>query len=98
MGMKITREEVEKIALLARLKLTEAEVEQYRTQLSEVLTYIEQLKEATVKDVPTTAQVTGLTNVMADDAAAKSGDAKQLLAGAPATEGDSIKVKAVFDE
>ncbi len=96
--MKITREEVEKIAQLARLKLTEAEIAQYQTQLSEVLTYVDQLKEAKVADVPTTAQVTGLTNVMADDAVVDQPDVKKLLSGAPATEGSSIKVKAVFDE
>ena len=95
--MKLSRQEVEKIARLARLSLSEEEIEQYRSQLSEVLTYVEQLKELDVTDVPTTAQVTGQTNVLADDVVQDGGDRKKLLANAPVTDGDSIKVKAVFE-
>ena len=95
--MKLSRQEVEKIARLARLSLSDDEIEQHRSQLSEVLTYVDQLKELDVADVPTTAQVTGQTNVLADDAVAPGGDRKKLLANAPVTDGDSIKVKAVFE-
>jgi aspartyl-tRNA(Asn)/glutamyl-tRNA(Gln) amidotransferase subunit C len=95
--MKLSRQEVEKIARLARLSLSDEEIEQYRSQLSEVLTYVEQLKELDVDDIPTTAQVTGQTNVLADDTVQTGGDRKNLLANAPVTDGDSIKVKAVFE-
>lgn len=95
--MKLSRQEVEKIARLARLSLSDEEIEQYRGQLSEVLTYVEQLKELDVEGVPTTAQVTGLTNVLADDAVQNGDDRKKLLANVPAVDGDSIKVKAVFE-
>lgn len=95
--MKLSRQEVEKIARLARLSLSDAEIEKYRSQLSDVLTYVDQLKELDTSDVPTTAQVTGQTNVLADDAVWNGGDRKKLLANAPAIDGDSIKVKAVFE-
>lgn len=95
--MKLSRQEVEKIARLARLSLSDEGIEQYRGQLSEVLTYVDQLKEVDVADVPTTAQVTGRVNALADDAVRDGGDRKKLLANAPAMDGDSIKVKAVFE-
>lgn len=95
--MKLSRQEVEKIARLARLSLSNEEIEQYQDQLSEVLTYVEQLKEVDVDGVPTTAQVTGQVNALADDVVRGGGDRKKLLANAPATDGDSIKVKAVFE-
>jgi aspartyl-tRNA(Asn)/glutamyl-tRNA(Gln) amidotransferase subunit C len=95
--MKLSRQEVEKIARLARLSLSDEEIEQYRSQLSEVLTYVDQLNELDINDVPTTAQVTGQTNVLADDVVQDGGDRQKLLKNAPATDGDSIKVKAVFE-
>ncbi|MSU76006.1 Asp-tRNA(Asn)/Glu-tRNA(Gln) amidotransferase subunit GatC [Patescibacteria group bacterium] len=94
--MKLTAEEVKKIARLARLKLTDKEIEQYQSQLSEVLTYIKQLDE--VKGTAGATRMTAATNVMSDDEVTNQPRTKELLAGAPLTEGDSIKVKAVFDE
>jgi aspartyl-tRNA(Asn)/glutamyl-tRNA(Gln) amidotransferase subunit C len=96
--MKLSREQVAKIARLARLKLTDEETAQYQEQLSEVLTYIDQLGEVDTSKVPPTAQVTGQTNVMADDVVLNKPRTEELLAGAPAREGTSIKVQAVFGE
>lgn len=96
--MKLSKTEVEKIARLARLKLSDGEIEEYRGQLSDVLGHIAQLDEVDVADVPITTQVTGQTNVLAEDAVRPSMDPKRSLAGAPATEGSQIKVKAVFEE
>lgn len=94
--MKLSAEEVQKIARLARLKLTDDEIAQYQEQLSEVLTYIRQLDEVTEDTAP--GRVVANQNVLADDAVKNAPQAKALLANAPLTEGDSIKVKAVFDE
>ncbi|MEK9159178.1 MAG: Asp-tRNA(Asn)/Glu-tRNA(Gln) amidotransferase subunit GatC [Patescibacteria group bacterium] len=65
--MKLTKEQVEKIAQLARLQLTEEEMERYAGQLTEILNYVDVLKELDTTGVPETSQVTGLTNVTRKD-------------------------------
>lgn len=63
----LTQAEIKKIALLARLKLTEEEVDQYNSQLNSVFDYIKQLQEVNIDGIEPTAQVTGLENVMRED-------------------------------
>ncbi|HLZ14856.1 MAG TPA: Asp-tRNA(Asn)/Glu-tRNA(Gln) amidotransferase subunit GatC, partial [Candidatus Saccharimonadales bacterium] len=63
----LSRDDVLKLARLARLTLTDEEVERYRKELSEILQYVEQLQNADVTGLKPTSQVTGLTNVMRDD-------------------------------
>lgn len=65
--MKLTQEQVEKLALLARLKLTPEEVERYAGQLTDILSYVEMLSEVDTEGVPETHQVTGLSNVVRED-------------------------------
>ncbi|HEX9664340.1 MAG TPA: Asp-tRNA(Asn)/Glu-tRNA(Gln) amidotransferase subunit GatC, partial [Patescibacteria group bacterium] len=65
--MKLTKEQVEYIAKLARIKLTSKEVAKFQDQLSQILNYIEQLGEVDTTDVEPTAQVTGLENVTRED-------------------------------
>lgn len=96
--MQLSKTEVEKIARLARLRLTDEEVERYRGELSAILGYIDQLNEVDTKGVTPTAQVTGLVNRVAVDEVRNQPRTEELLAGVPAREGDSIKVKAVFKE
>ena len=67
--MKLTKEQVQHIARLARLKLTPEEEERYAGQLTEILNYVEVLKELDTKGVPETSQVTGLSNVTREDEA-----------------------------
>ena len=97
--MSITKQEVEHIAHLARLGLTEEEKEKFALQLSSILDYIEQLKEVDTKGIEPTAQVTGLENVYReDDAEEKNKEVRdKLLKQAPSTEDDLIKAKAVFE-
>ena len=97
--MALTKKEVEHIALLARLGLTEAEKEKFALQLSSILNYVEQLKEVDTQGIEPTAQVTGLENVMRKDKI-ESCDKKtrnRLIELAPESEDDLIKTKAVFD-
>ncbi len=95
--MKLTAKEVRRIAALARLQLTDQEVESYRHQLSTVLDYVAQLEQVATESVAPTAQVTGLTTVLADDAVAERHlTTDQLLANAPQRVEDAIKVAAVF--
>jgi aspartyl-tRNA(Asn)/glutamyl-tRNA(Gln) amidotransferase subunit C len=96
---KITRKEVEHVAKLARLGLTEWEIEKYQKDLSQVLEYVEQLNKVDTKNVPETAQVTGLQNVFRDDVVKKSTiSLDELLKNAPAKEGRHLKVKAILKE
>lgn len=94
--MEISREEVEKVARLARLALTDEEAGVYQKQLSSILGYINQLGEVNTKNVPATAQVTGSVNTLADDRASNPKQ-KDLPVDVPVREGTSIKVKGVFD-
>ncbi len=94
---KLTREDVLKLARLARLDLTEAEIEQYRAELSEILQYVEQLQRVDVKGLKPTNQVTGLTNVTRPDEAKEYGYKPQdLLKNVPAVKDHQIKVKRML--
>ena len=70
--MSLTREEVEHIAELAKLGLTEEEKEQFRNQLSAILDYARMLQQLDTDDVSPTAHAMGLHNVMRPDEAAPS--------------------------
>ena len=63
----ITRDEVLKIARLSKFDLTEAEIEMYQKQLSDILGYVEQLNEVDTSNVDPTFQVTGLLGVSRPD-------------------------------
>ena len=96
--MKLSREEVLHIALLARLGLTEAEVDKFREQLSNILENFEALQQIDTTDVPPTAQSIALQNVVSDDEVSPSLPPDQVLANAPKKEGDLFRVRAVLEE
>ncbi|MEO7000474.1 MAG: Asp-tRNA(Asn)/Glu-tRNA(Gln) amidotransferase subunit GatC [Ktedonobacterales bacterium] len=96
--MSIDRETVDHVALLARLALTEKEREQLRDQLSGILEHINLMSEADTSQVPATAHVLPLRNVMAEDQPRPSVDPDLLLENAPSREGDFIRVRAVLDD
>ncbi len=95
--MKLTREEVLHIARLARLGLTEDEIDRMREQLSNILENFEILKQVDTTGVPPTAQSIALQNVMRDDEVAPSLPADEVLANAPRKEGDFFRVRAVLE-
>ena len=97
--MKLKREQIDHIAKLARLELTEAELKKYGSQLSAVLNYVDQLKEVDTTDVEPTAQVIGLENTLRQD---EKGDwdkreSEEALKQAPELESGQIKVKRVLE-
>lgn len=95
---KLSREDVLKLAALSRLKLSEAEVESLRGELSAILDYVEILDSADTAGQSPTYQVTGLRNVMRKDEVIDYGyDAKDLLKNAPATQDQQFKVKRVIN-
>lgn len=92
-----TRDDVLKLARLARLNLSDQEVEEYSRELSAILGYVEQLQSVDVDGLSPTNQVTGLTNVMREDVTNDYGyKIKDLLKSVPATEGGQIKVKRMI--
>jgi len=97
--MKLKREQIDHIAKLARLELTEAELKKYGSQLSDVLNYIDQLKEVDTTDIEPTAQITGLENALREDE--KEGwserETEEALRQAPELESGQIKVKRVLE-
>ncbi len=95
--MKLSREEVLHIARLARLGLTEEDVDKFREQLSNILENFEILQQVDITDVPPTAQSVMLQNVMRDDKVAPSLPPEDILANAPRREGDCFRVRAVLE-
>jgi len=96
--MKFTKEEIQHIADLARLDLSEAEFEKYGNQLSGVLGYIDQLQDVNTDDIEPTAQVTGLENVYRNDEVKVWANDERFsaLKLAPEFEEGQIKVKRVL--
>ncbi len=94
---KLTRDDVLKLAQLARLDLTEEEVEEFRTELTNILQYVEQIQKTDVSGLAPTSQVTGLTNVMRDDEVIDYGvSPTDLLRLAPDTQDNQLKVKRMI--
>lgn len=96
--MTLSREEVKKIAQLARLELTETEIDRYAGELSRILDYVAQLGEVKTEGVEPTAQVTGLLNIMRDDEVrgCETDIRVRLLSSVPQREGDLVKTLPVF--
>jgi aspartyl-tRNA(Asn)/glutamyl-tRNA(Gln) amidotransferase subunit C len=96
--MAITREEVENVALLARLGLTEAEKERLMSQLEVILENMAILNEVDVSQVPASAYVLPVRNVTSPDQPRPSCPPQELLANAPESEDSFLRVPAVLDE
>jgi len=95
---KISKEQVENIAKLARISLTEEEKVKYQTELSSILDWVEKLNEVDTKDVEPIGQITDLKNVLSED---KVEDypvpREEILKNAPMKKDGFIKVKKVLD-
>ena len=94
---KLTREDVLKLARLARLDLTDDEVAEFTDELSEILQYVEQLQSVDASGLKPTNQVTGLTNVMREDEIKNYGyEPAELLKNVPARLDGQIQVKRMI--
>jgi aspartyl-tRNA(Asn)/glutamyl-tRNA(Gln) amidotransferase subunit C len=96
--MSLTREDVEKVSLLARLSLTEEEVAAMTDQLGQVLQYIDQLSELDTESVQPMAHAVEIFNVFADDVAHESLDRESALANAPKRDDECYRVPAVLGD
>ena len=90
--MSLTKDEVIKIAKLARLSLTEAEIEKYSGDLNAILGYVEQLQELDTKNVEPMIGAINHQKLLREDKAVDSGLQKTMLKNAPDTEATAIKV------
>lgn len=94
---KLTREDVLKLARLARLDLSEEEIAEFSGELSAILEYVEQLQSVEVDGLKPTNQVTGLTNVTRPDEVRDYGyQTADLLKNVPAVKDSQIKVKRML--
>lgn len=95
--MKLTKEEVLKLAKLSRLQLTDDEVEKYQEELSAILSYVQQLESVDTEGLDPTYQVTGLTsqdeNATRDDEETEQVVHEELMKNVPSVDGRHIKVK-----
>ncbi len=94
---KFTREDVLKLAKLAKLELSDDEVGSFAVELKEILGYVEQLQDVDIEGLEPTSQVTGLTNITRADEVVDYGVTPQeLLKNVPAVKDGQIKVKRVL--
>jgi aspartyl-tRNA(Asn)/glutamyl-tRNA(Gln) amidotransferase subunit C len=95
--MKISKQEVEHVAKLARLELTDQEKEKLTDQLSNILTYVEKLNELDTKGVEPTAHVLDINNVMRNDEPGVSLTQERALANAPEKAAGHYKVPKIIE-
>jgi aspartyl-tRNA(Asn)/glutamyl-tRNA(Gln) amidotransferase subunit C len=96
--MTISKEQVQKVAALARLKLTEQEADQYTTQLNNILQFAEKLNELETEQVEPTSHVLPMANVLRADEVIPSLPREKALANAPDQQEGMFRVPAVFEE
>ena len=94
--MSITIEQVEHVAQLAKLRLSEREKTEYTQQLGDVLTYIEKLEELDTSNVKPLSHVMDLTNAFREDTPEDSLSSDEALSNAPETDGKFFIVPKVI--
>jgi aspartyl-tRNA(Asn)/glutamyl-tRNA(Gln) amidotransferase subunit C len=95
--MRLTLAQVEHIAELAKLALSDDEKARYQEQLSAILEYAERLQAVDTSAIPPTATVLPLRNVMRADEPRDSMSREDVLANAPQAEADCFRVQAILD-
>jgi len=95
---KITIKEVEHVARLARLDLSPQEKERMRSQLNAILTYIDKLRQLDTEGVEPTSHAIPIVNVMREDTDCPPFPIADMLANAPARDGDLLRVPKILEE
>ncbi|MCH4166852.1 MAG: Asp-tRNA(Asn)/Glu-tRNA(Gln) amidotransferase subunit GatC [Megasphaera sp.] len=96
--MKISAEEIKKIALLSRLEVKEDNIESVGKQLSDILSYMDLMSQVDITDVPPTAHAVSMRNVMRDDVLQPSLPNDKALQNAPEAENGYFKVPKVIQD
>jgi len=95
---KITKEEVKKVAHLARLELNENEINNHAEQLEKILDYIKQLETIDTDDVPCTTRAIEVINVFRKDEKKNYDNTEELLELGPSREDEYFKVPKIINE
>ncbi|MCL2474618.1 MAG: Asp-tRNA(Asn)/Glu-tRNA(Gln) amidotransferase subunit GatC [Chloroflexi bacterium] len=95
--MQLSKEDVLRVAKLARLDLDEQEIERFQSQLSNILHHFSVLSEVDTAGIAPTSQPFDTKNIMRKDLTASSLPTAQILLNAPDLQDDSFKVKAVME-
>ncbi|NJM75079.1 MAG: Asp-tRNA(Asn)/Glu-tRNA(Gln) amidotransferase subunit GatC [Acaryochloridaceae cyanobacterium RU_4_10] len=94
----LDRDQVHKVAHLARLELTPEEEVQFTSQLGDILEYVEQLGELDVRDVAPTTRAIDVSNITRHDALKPWSDRDAILSNAPDQDGDFFKVPKIMED
>ena len=95
--MQLSTDEVRHIALLARVGMSDDEIERMREEMSNILEHFDVLKQVDTEGVEPTGHSADLESVMRDDEIAASRPIEEVLANAPQLEGVFIRVRAVLE-
>lgn len=95
--LKLSTSDVEYVAKLARLEITEAEKQKFTAQLNDILLYIDQLNELDTTGVAPMSHAIAVTNAFRDDKVADSLGTQKALANAPDARGEFFRVPKVID-
>ena len=96
--MALTREDVEKVSLLARLQLTETQLNEMTEQLGGILGYVDQLSQLDTDNIEPMAHAIDIANVFAEDVLVPSLDRTEALANAPKADDECFRVPAVLGD
>jgi aspartyl-tRNA(Asn)/glutamyl-tRNA(Gln) amidotransferase subunit C len=92
----LSKEDVLKLAKMARIALSDAEVEKFQKNLGTVLEYVDELKQVNTEGLEEVNQVTGLVNVQREDKAVVSDNHQEIFSQAPEMKDGYFKVKAIL--
>ena len=95
--MRLTTEEMQHLAALARVGMSDEEVERMRDQMSSILGHFDVLQDVDTEGVEPSGHSMGLESVMREDDIRESASREDALANAPHREGDFIRVRAVLE-
>jgi aspartyl-tRNA(Asn)/glutamyl-tRNA(Gln) amidotransferase subunit C len=98
MEQRIDAEQVRKVAKLARLELTDAEIDEFTGQLGAILTYVEKMNELDTADVEPLAHCLPIRNVLRADEVRQSLGTEKTLANAPQRDGSFFKVPKILED
>ena len=97
MNASLTREDIQKVAILARLKLSDAELDTFTNQLGQILQYVDVLNEVNTDEIEPMAHAVDRSNVFREDVSRESLPRDKALANAPKSDGKCFLVPQILD-